>query len=713
MSNRTLYIHAGLHKTGTTAIQQYLYRHLDHPDYAYFDIGRPNPSLVILQAFKEEFQEHPYFEGRKMGQEQVEVLRASAQATFNETLDKIAAPNVIMSAEGISSLTPEECETFLQSMQARFGQVKVILYIRPLKSRVESAFQQKLKTRLVSLEENFRFDFRKTVSKFDDVLGQNNVEILPFLPEQFPGGNVVLDFLSRVGLDAEIELAPRANLGMSLAAVQLLYIYRQHFPQPIPADQHLYEVLGDLPGSSFHLHSDVFRRMYTDHGDSVPWLKERAGVDLEEDLEAHDAYAVSNEKDLTDLPDSSIAWLEEKLVEHGLDHQIDKHAPAMLAQTLREMAWRRKAVELRQAGLDAPQREILLHVGLPKTATTSIQATCAYNEETLKKHGWNFPVFYLGERRITNHTIPLVGLIDPNNHVAVRWGLDPLEAREEFEQQMQALVCSEEPQRLLLSAEGVSEWDLKRLPALYKYLRGLNVRLRLVAVVRDPMEWIQSLVQQYVKMGRVLETINFANMAVNLKNRFVRLERVFGDDLVVLDFEKLKAHKGSVVGGFLHDIGFSDKLLGQLKFIRVNESWSDEAIRMASYINRELPLYDDNKMNVGRSDKDLHCLEKLPGEKYRLSPEQYADALEQMTPVGQWLQDRYGVIIKQGQPELPTDWSDKAVSKLVSVLEKLPSPELLATATGFLQSEAEALQNENPQRAAALREVIGKLAAPS
>jgi hypothetical protein len=130
---------------------------------------------------------------------------------------------------------------------------------------------------------------------------------------------------------------------------------------------------------------------------------------------------------------------------------------------------------------------------------------------------------------------------------------------------------------------------------------------------------------------------------------------------------------------------------------------------MASHINRELPLYDGKALTAGRSDKDLHCLEKLPGEKFRLSPDQYADALEHMTPVGQWLQDRYGILIKEGQAEAPTNWSDEAVGGLAPVLDKLPSPELLSAAKTFLQAEVHMLTENQPQRAAALADVLKKL----
>ena len=709
MNNRTLYLHVGLHKTGTTAIQEYLHKHLDYPDYDYFDVGRPNPSLIIVQAFKDNFQEHPSFEGRQMGDAQVAALRNAARTTFDAALEKTSKPNVIMSAEGISSLTPPECEKFLKEMQERFSRVQVILYIRPMKSRVESAFQEKLKTHLVSLDEQFIFNYRKTISKFDWVIGQENVLVLPFTPEQFPDGNVVADFLDRVGLDSDIDAAPRANRGLSLPAVQLLYSYRQHYSQPIPADRQLFELLQEMEGPSFHLHSDLFEKIHLDRGDRVACLTERAGFDLGGDRGSQDELAVRSADELNRIPASSVTWLNERLAQYKLPHQVSADDPKGLASALREMAHWRKAVELRQAGLAISENEILLHVGLPKTATTSIQATCARNEERLSQHGWQYPVFHLDERRITNHTIPLVGLVDDNNHVAIRWGVDPVEARQDYDRQIREFVSRDDLRHTLLSAEGVSEWDLKRLPALHQYLQGLSCRLRLVAVVRDPMEWIQSLVQQYVKMGRVLETLDFGNMAVNLKNRFLRLERVFGDDLTVLDFEKLKAHPQGVVGGFLHDIGFSDELLGRMKFIRVNESWSDEAIRMASHINRELPLYDGNALTAGRSDKDLHCLEKLPGEKFRLSPDQYADALEHMTPVGQWLQDRYGIIIKAGQAEAPADWSDEAVGGLAPVLDKLPSPELQAAAKAFLQTEADMLVGNQPQRAAALSGVLEEL----
>jgi len=78
-----------------------------------------------------------------------------------------------------------------------------------------------------------------------------------------------------------------------------------------------------------------------------------------------------------------------------------------------------------------------------------------------------------------------------------------------------------------------------------------------------------------------------------------------------------------------------------------------------------------------------------------------------MAPVGQWLEDRYGLTVKEGNPGISTDWSDKTVKALAGLLQQLPSEELQGTARGFLRVEAEALQGSHPGRAAALMAVVG------
>ena len=70
-----------------------------------------------------------------------------------------------------------------------------------------------------------------------------------------------------------------------------------------------------------------------------------------------------------------------------------------------------------------------LHLGLHKTASTSIQATFAKNAHLLQERGITYPVFSLPEANqpnIFNHSIPVFSLYCDRTekyHVNQRWGV--------------------------------------------------------------------------------------------------------------------------------------------------------------------------------------------------------------------------------------------------------------------------------------------------
>ena len=353
--------------------------------------------------------------------------------------------------------------------------------------------------------------------------------------------------------------------------------------------------------------------------------------------------------------------------------------------------------------MKAKPRNVLLHAGLPKTATTSIQVTCGKNVERLKDAGFYFPIFNFDGRQITNHTIPLLGLLDDHNHVNLRWGVDPQRARAVYHQQMLDLVGIDEKYRFLLSAEGVSVWGRKRLMKLKEYLSRLNLNAQVVVVARDPIDWAQSQVQQHVKLGKTLESVNIISLANNLQNCFKRLEEVFGPSLRVLDFQKLKQHKFGVVSGFLSELGIDDALLDSIDYRRVNESWSYDAIRMASYINRVLPIFDGNALGSGRLDKDIHVLSELHGDPFEFDFELYTAAKEIMAPVSDYLGKKYEIAATEHYYRRPRSWSGTTAKQLTEVIERLPTKELISAACEFLYREAKASGKSSPMLEKAIK----------
>ena len=318
---RTLVIHGGMHKTGTSAIQDYLFKHLPAGPVEYFSVGRANSSLVVLEAFHSRLHNEPRYRAKKFTAEEFQSRRERARDRFINQLSKTSGSTVILSAESFSLLNREECADLASVVSPLFEHVKVVLYVRPLHSRVESAFQQKLKGRFVPLEHKIDTSYKSRMLGYADVFGRDNLEIRAYEPDSFPNGNVVGDFLQILGLEPTGELDARSNRGLSLQAVQLLYIFRMHNRKAVPGDKPFIAALSRLDGERFRMHPALLHRILASRDDGYEWLQDWAGVSLIDEISA-DGTQIENEQELLSVSAATLDWLEQQGVELSPDARL-------------------------------------------------------------------------------------------------------------------------------------------------------------------------------------------------------------------------------------------------------------------------------------------------------------------------------------------------------------------------------------------------------
>ncbi|SNT27766.1 hypothetical protein SAMN05421763_10885 [[Luteovulum] sphaeroides subsp. megalophilum] len=133
--------------------------------------------------------------------------------------------------------------------------------------------------------------------------------------------------------------------------------------------------------------------------------------------------------------------------------------------------------------------EVILHIGMGKTGTSSIQTALEQNADALRRQGVDYlgmwfdmldPAFYgLSGQPAFFRSEP------PEMQAHARRFADVLAERE------RAAGCS----RFILSNEGIYGQVLTMLPFVEELRR--HVRLRLLAYVRDPHEWLPSAYSQW------------------------------------------------------------------------------------------------------------------------------------------------------------------------------------------------------------------------
>ena len=190
--------------------------------------GRANSSLVIRRAFQQNLEKHR--DGPISGQYREEI-RDKALERMRARIQDQTAPIDIISAEEVSTFNKEELRDLQAFLCQYYERITVHLYVRPLKSYFESAFQQVLKVRYTNLRKFPPRNFNSIMTKFDASFGAKNVKFHKYDRTRFPQGSVVAHFLDQLGIELQSGDHTEKNSGFSLPAVKLLYLYRTHYPK--------------------------------------------------------------------------------------------------------------------------------------------------------------------------------------------------------------------------------------------------------------------------------------------------------------------------------------------------------------------------------------------------------------------------------------------------------------------------------------------------
>jgi len=138
-------VHVGMHKTGSSSIQNFLYNDLKDSNFEYIDLNISNQSAVIYSMFSNEPEK--YHMHRSKGNTLSDVLEYNKQnkKLLLKSFFKSPAENMIISAEDIMYLKYDELERFHSFLKNYFYKIKIIGYVRPIYSYIESAFQELVK----------------------------------------------------------------------------------------------------------------------------------------------------------------------------------------------------------------------------------------------------------------------------------------------------------------------------------------------------------------------------------------------------------------------------------------------------------------------------------------------------------------------------------------------------------------------------------------
>src|SRR3989304_5556670 len=290
--------------------------------------------------------------------------------------------------------------------------------------------------------------------------------------------------------------------------------------------------------------------------------------------------------------------------------------------------------------------EIILHVGLHKTGTSSIQETLFLNENNkiLKNHGFLYP-----KNWVPNHSIPVYSAFCDNPekyHANIKLGYNLSEIEEinkNYLIKLEKEIKENKLSKLIISGEDISLLKIK----------------------------------------------NF------FKNDISKFSQVFGEKSInIFSFEDVIKHEFGPVGHFLSIVGFENEIIKEFNIVRSNESISLIGGDMLSFINERASMFVDGKLNKNRTNGDFLFFLKINGIKYDISYNDKLKLLENSQEDVKWLKENWGIDysnITIEQKELYYEFTEKIINDIKEIY-----PELSITLKGLLIEYLENKLATNP-----------------
>ena len=322
----TCILHVGMPKTGTSSIQASLYFGLEDPRFRLVNLGHPNGSLFIEPIFRDRPEEFWLHRAKGLSPERLRRMRPRLEARLRGSLRHVrdASATAIISAESLWWQSRGELERLRDFLASEGFEARVLAYVRPHRSFLESSFQQTLrfdgKAIRPARHAGGRWDLpvpdlKVRLGQLESAFGRDRITVRAFRRSSLEGGCVVRDFCRTLGIDLASASIERVNESLSGDAVRMLHCYNRFVRHERPASFHailmLLDTIAALKSDPLRLHPDVMAPIAGAIDRQDREILDRFGVDLREEGRDDVDRRVRDESDLFRIAPSSVAWLAE------------------------------------------------------------------------------------------------------------------------------------------------------------------------------------------------------------------------------------------------------------------------------------------------------------------------------------------------------------------------------------------------------------------
>ncbi len=327
-------IHIGMPKTGSSTLQEAFQKGLNDTRVLYPKFPESNQSGRIYGLFVRDYLGYHFLQAKGIHNEKLlNDFRENSKKTLIDSFTSNDKSIVLLSGEDLFHLKEDEVFDLKEFLSPFFKRVVIFAYVRPVKSLLESAFQQLVKYHNKSdLKATGIYHRYKSFESFDKAFGSANVMLYKFSKESFENGDIVFDFCQKLGLKETFSDGVIVNESLSREAVSVLFTY--HFHKKTNSDfgdkkyavmNEFVEILRGLPGSGFRFSSAYVEDVVKQFQNDYDWIKNRINDDFYEDIFLDDLEGFSNEKDILLYSTRCIDYLVELLGGESIPFEVVRH----------------------------------------------------------------------------------------------------------------------------------------------------------------------------------------------------------------------------------------------------------------------------------------------------------------------------------------------------------------------------------------------------
>ncbi|MCC4270458.1 hypothetical protein LL254_07020 [Marinobacter nauticus] len=284
--------------------------------------------------------------------------------------------------------------------------------------------------------------------------------------------------------------------------------------------------------------------------------------------------------------------------------------------------------------------EAVIHVGMHKTGSSSIQSTLHNLGQDL---GSGFGYLKLNSPNHSGFFMTILSKKPEEYHahkLNCRSKEEVINIQARYEAQLDEALSSFKMGKVIISAEDLSAPSVttEMLEYLRERISQYCRKIRIIGYVRPPLGYMQSAFQQRLK-GAVVKKLELRYLWPHYRARFESLDQVFGPDSVELvAFKPKDLFRGDVVYDFARRVGIT---LNESDVVRTNESLSLEA----SSVLFALRYFEDEVRYPGFTEdnnKLIDAISNIGEKKLRFSPESTRSILSDRNDDLEWMNKRLG-----------------------------------------------------------------------